>query len=344
MALDLDSIADGPIMPGGEGGASADEPIRPDKPASAPEADDDQIRPEPETPEAAEETSPADADEPIVSPAPAAAAPLELDDEAEIKIGNDTYKIKDLRDGQLMRADYTRKTQEIAAKERAMDEYRVETELNDIQTEDFVRRMDDPNEMINEFAAHKPEVWAAVEEYIIDRAIHLQGLSPEGRQLFLRDEADKRKAWQAKRDQRMQQTFAQHRTKAQARAEAQKNHGSWRADAMKSAGLSATRAEHHELLMDGMTSARNRGKPWTKELFDAEAARVAKTLGVKPPKQPKPAPTPIAAAPAAPPAAKLPPVRSPGNVPVQSAGGTRRGSSAPKDLGSFFDRVRNGQV
>ena len=340
MALDLDSIADGPIMPSGEGGthASADEPIRPDRPEPAASADkignSDEIRPEPAKPGEQEVTD----DEPIVPPAAAASAPVELDDEAEVKIGSDTFKIKDLLDGQLMRSDYTRKTTEIAREREEMTNFRIETEINDIQTDDFVRRMNDPNEMINEFAVHKPEVWQAVEDYVIERALHLQGLSPEGRQLFLRDEADRRKEWQTNRDARMGKAFSDHKTKATARVEAQKNHGNWRGEAMKAAGLSATNNAHHELVMDGMTSARNRGKAWTKELFDAEAARVAKTLGVKAPKPPKPAP--VAAAPASPPAARLPPVRAPGNVPVAKSA---RRPAKNTDMGSFFDRIRSGE-
>lgn len=338
MALDLDSIADGPIMPGGQGGPSEDTPIRPaappKEPAAEPETETSADEIGKETPKAPIEPDPND--DPIVPPT-AENAPIELADEAEIKIGNDTYKVKDLLQGQLAHADYTRKTQELARERDEMSQFRLETELNDIQTDDFVRRMNDPNEMINEFAVHKPEVWEAVEQYVIDRAIHLQGLSPEGRELFMRKEAEQRKAWVAARDARMNQAFTQHKTKAQARAEAQKNHGSWRAEAMKAAGLSLTKAEHADLLMDGMTSARNRGKPWTKEMFDAEAARVAKFLGVKPPKQPKPVVPPPA--PATPPPAKLPPVRSPGNAPVVK---TKR-PAKNTDLGSFFDRIRSGE-
>lgn len=335
--LDLDGIADGPIMPGGQGGATADEPIRPATPPAkeAPEAPEakDEIKPdEPKAP-----IVPDPDDEPIVPPADAT-APLELaDEEALVKIGNDTLTVREIKDGLLMRADHTRKTQEIARERDEMREYRLETELNELQTDDFVQRMNDPNEMINEFAVHKPEVWEAVEQYVIDRAIHLQSLTPEGRELFLHKEAEQRARWKAGREQKMTQTFTQHKTKAQARIEAQKNHGNWRSEAMKSAGLSLTKSEHMDLLMDGMTSARNRGKPWTKELFDQEAARVAKSLGVKAPKPPKPAATP--AAPATPPPAKLPPVRAPGNRPV--APGRRQ--TKDRDMGSFFDRIRSGE-
>ena len=275
MALDLDSIADGPIMPGRQGGATPDEPIRSATPPAAAEPE----ATEPDSEKTPKQAASEPEDEPLVAP-PA----LELDDEAEIKIGNDTYKVKDLRDGQLMRADYTRKTEAIARERQEMSNFRLEKELEGIQTEDFLRRMDDPNELINEFAAHKPEVWEAVEQYIIDRAVHLQGLTAEGRELYLHKEGLSRKAWQEARDKRMEQTFNGHKTKAQQRAEAQKNHGNWRSEAMKAAGLGE---KHHELVMDGMTSARNRGKAWTKELFDAEAARVAKTLGVKAPKPAK---------------------------------------------------------
>jgi hypothetical protein len=330
--LDLDGVADGPIMPNGQGGATADEPIRPaTPPKEAPEVSDEIKPEEPKAP-----IVPDPDDEPIVPPTDAP-APVELADEAEIKIGNDTFKVKDLLQGQLAHADYTRKTQELARERDEMREFRLETELNDLQTEDFVRRMDDPNEMINEFAVHKPEVWEAVEQYVIDRAIHLQGLTPEGRELFLHKEQEARARWKSGREQKMTQTFTQHKTKAQARIEAQKNHGNWRSEAMKAAGLSLTKSEHTDLLMDGMTSARNRGKAWTKELFDAEAARVAKAFGVKAPKPPKPAPG--ATAPAAPPPAKLPPVRSPGNAPVAK---TQR-KAKDRDMGSFFDRIRSGE-
>ncbi len=338
--MDLDAIADGPIMPSGAGGATPDEPIRPATPPPAEETSADEIgNEETEAPETAEVTP----DEPIIATGKAAPAPLELDDdEAEVKLGGETLKVKDIKQQRLAHADYTRKTQEVAREREDHSKYRLDSELRDIQTEDFVTRMDDPNEMINEFATAKPDVWAAVEDYVIQRAVKLADMSEDAKELYLHKEQLARKAWQDARNGRMQKTYEAHKTKAQARAEAQKNHGNWRTEAMKATGLSLTKPEHSELVMEGMASPRNRGKAWTKELFDAEAARVAKILGVKAPKAPKP----IAAAPAAPtpaPAPKpaLPPVKAHGNAkPVTAA----RREPKTREMGSFFDRLRSGEA
>jgi hypothetical protein len=108
---------------------------------------------------------------------------------------------------------------------------------------------------------------------------------------------------------------------------------------MKSAGLDPVNDHHHDLVMDGMASPRNRGKAWTKELFDAESARVAKILGSKPPK-PAAAPKPAPVAPVAPAKPALPPVK----VSSVAAPRTPTGKFAPKPKSyeDFWDGLRNG--
>lgn len=344
--MDLDAIEDGPIMPGFSGTLTPDEPLRTTREPAAAKPEPEGDEPEAEA-AAVPETEPEvpEGDEPIM-PAGGAAAPLELDDEAEIKIDGEVVKLKDLRQGRLAHSDYTRKTQELAREREAIEEERLDSRLADLQTEDFVTRMNDPHELINEFAAHKPEVWAKVVEEIVLREIKLADMTPDARELFLHKEAEARKAWKNAHEKRMQQAFEKTRGAAKARSEAAKNHSSWRTEAMKACGLSPTKDAHHEAVMDAMTSARNRGKPWTKELFDAEAARVAKILGVKAPKQPKAAKPAAPAAPAAPPKPALPPVRASGVSAAPRAGSAPapRKANKPKDTGSFFDRLRSGEL
>lgn len=311
--MDLFDIPDGPIMPAAP--APATPAATPATPAAPPAAETPAAPAAPvvapEAPSSAQGAEVDNGDEPIVPGAPAAAAapaPVELSDDAEVKIGGHTYKVKELMDERLMRADYSRKTTELARERDAMDDFRLEVDLERTQTQDFLHRVStNPTELINEFAEHMPDVWAQVEDHLIERAIHLQSLSPEGRELFLHKERQARAAWRAQRDQRMEGVFRNKRSTVAARKEAAKSHKEWREGSMRSAGLDPTNDAHHDLVMEGMASPRNRGKAWTKEMFDAESARIAKIIGAKAPPPPTAA---AAAAPATPAAPPLPPVRA----------------------------------
>ena len=332
--MDLNDIPDGPIMPEGAAPeAPADEPldaVPTNEPAAPPVVESDPN------------------DEPIVpddTAASAAPTAIELSDDATVKIDGQEYSVKDLKAERLMRADYTRKTTELARERDAMDDFRLEVDLERMQTRDFLERMSNPTELINEFAEHMPEVWDAVIDAIVQREIQLQKATPEGRELILRKEADARRQWRAQRDSRMAKEFDTHRGRATARREAAKNHKGWRDEAMKAAGLDPARDEHHDLVMDGMASPRNRGKAWTKETFDAEAARVAKILGVKAPAPAKAAAPAPAPKPAAPPPA-LPPQRAPA-PPAKAAAAAHvppRGSDGkfkPKSYEGYWESLRS---
>ena len=284
-------------------------------------------------------------DEPLPgSEAPADAA-LELAETAKVKIGKREVVLKDLLEAELRHADYTRKTTELARERDEMADFRLDKELGDIQTDDFVSRMSNPTEIFHEFSTHQPEAFEQLIDMIIDREIKLQSLSKEGRELYLRDEKEARARWQQARDARVQKAFDTHRGRHTARREAAKSHGTWRNEAMKSCGLDPSNDAHHDLVMDGMASPRNKGKAWNKELFDAESARVAKYLGAKAPKPAavaKPAPVAPVAKPA-PVKPALPPVRAQGAAPPAAARGAG-GKFAPKSTSyeDFWENVRNG--
>lgn len=337
MPIEYD-MSDGPIGPADAPNTSADEPLD-DPHAAAPAAP----AAEPEGQEAPTvESDPNDEPLPGSETAAPEDAPVELPETAKVRVGKREVVLKDLLDGELMRADYTRKTQALAQREEEMDNERLEAQLERIQTEDFVQRMSSPVEIMNEFSEHQPEAWAALVDMIIEREIKFQNATPEGRQLMLRDEKDARARWRAARDARVQKAFDTHRNKHTARREASKNHSGWRNEAMKSAGLDPANDAHHDLVMDGMASPRNRGKAWTKEMFDGEAARVAKILGAKAPK-PAAAAKPAPAAPAAPPAPPkpaLPPVRASGVAAPRTPAG--KFAPKPKSYENFWDDLRNG--
>lgn len=328
MPLDLSKIEDKPF----EGVDQDDDgpPIIAEEPTEDPalEAQDDQ----PEEDKESSETP----DEPIIKDAPVD-APVELKGEdSQVKIDGKVYTAKELKDQLLMRGDYTRKTQELATKQREYDEAIVESEEREIEVHDFVSRMRTPSEIINEFSSSMPEVWEKVQQAIVDRFTRIADMTEGELAQFLENERHTLNAWTHSRNTRVQKLIEDKRTARTQRSEMKKLFETSRADVMRSEGLDPENDAHMELVMDGITSVRNRGKRWSKDLLTAEVKRVATHLKAKPPKPAKKE----AAPPPSPPAAekpKVPPVKPPGIR--KPEGGHKKADKKP--LGSFFEDLRS---
>ena len=324
----------------GDEAAPADDSFSFDKPAAKEEPVADEVdteEPSPEEVEGEDELEAAADDALEEEAAEAVDEPLDLaaDPEAKIKLGDEVLTAKEVKDRLLMREDYTRKTQAISAERKVHADAKMDHDLYKLQVEDLLTVFEDPSATILEMSSHKPEVWREIEKRIVNRYIRLADMTDGERAMFFKNEEYELAKHVDKREQERTKKVETAKDRAHKSAELVKSYNNWRTESMRAVGLNVDKAEHLEAVTNAMV-ARHRGKAWSKELFDAECARVAKSYGVKPPK----APPKKEAAPAAPAAKKpaLPPVKGRGNARPATPGAAPK--SKPKTIGNEFHALR----
>ncbi len=262
-------------------------------------------------------------------------APIDLDadPEAQIKVGKDVLSAKDVKAALLRHSDYTQKTQKLAEASKAIEAERQDHSLYKLRVDDMIETFSNPDTLIREFAVEQPEVWAEVERRVIERYARMADMTPAHLADFKQHWESQLKEHARTRRQTVAQKVGKQRELMIKTAELSKSYQTWRGESMRAAGLDPDKEEHFELVTNAMV-ARHRDQQWTKELFDSVSARVAKSLGVKPPK-PKKDPAPPAKA-----SAKLPPVRPPGQRRPAFPAAKGTNGKAKKPIGSAFDEVR----
>lgn len=267
-----------------------------------------------EEPEAAEE-----AEESESSEEPAEAAP-EGEDESEVvedePIGDDVinprkkYRIgdeeilgKDLLNQRLMRADYTRKTQQLAEFRK-----KLETDLNERTDErdeavEWIKGLEDVDTLEAELWRHFPKAMESLIQRVIDQAIEEEdaGDNQKHREAIRRARKAELEDRQRLLDEKRNKTLSERKQIAQKTTELRANFDKWTREAMASAGLDFTNEKHRTVFSDRIMSAYGK-EAWTQDTFAKTAKYVQDLLGVKPP------PKKVA------PAAKLPPVAKSGAV------------------------------
>lgn len=137
-----------------------EQPESTDEEEEAPkESSDDEDDEKPE--ESDEEGEESDEEEEEDTPGPD--DPVELSDDKKVKVGDEVLTGKELREGRLRQADYTRKTQQLA-------EQRKEFEADQQAIKQWFQSLKDPQELRSQIADMFPE---AFDEAVIARAKEL---------------------------------------------------------------------------------------------------------------------------------------------------------------------------
>lgn len=294
--------------------ATLENSIAPDEPdAPEPEA------PEPDTESLAKDAPADDSDQ---APEEPEAGPAELDDEAQIKIGDETLTGKQLKAERLRQADYTRKTQMLAEDKRQFEQERDGLVEENTELKHWVSSLKDPGEMRFELERYFPETFDALREAIIQEAIEEQDMTPREKELSRKARMAEQAEKARRKDEELQARKDERRQADQRTSELRRTFNGWLDETMREAGLDPANEKHQKLVRREIQTA-HQGKTWTKETFQEACAEIGAALGTsKPPADKK---------------AALPPVAPKGNKP--------RASQAPKakavqDTESFFKSLR----
>lgn len=194
---------------------------------------------------------------------------------------------QEILDGRMMRADYTRKTTELAEERKAIAAFQEKAEDYRGDIEDYFQRTySNPVELLHELRASAPDTYKALRKHIVDETLRIGEMTEAEYAMHQRLDEGEHNAWKdARLKARGEMAQTRQQTRAQ-RAEVRKNITTWRDEAMKAEGLKQDNADHQEALSEYL-AARHRNERWTEELIRNAAKAVAKRLGVKPPPPPK---------------------------------------------------------
>lgn len=310
----------------------------PSTPASAPSAESAPAAEGGETPEQALESGGAEGGEidPLTAEvsdeaeeAAEEAAAAALDDETEFDIDGEKVKGKELREGRLRQADYTKKTQAIAEERKQFKETLATVNEEKQELVDWVSSLSDPETLQFELKRNFRETYDNLRDMIIQEVFEEQDMTENEIRM-------KRRAEDAEFNDRVRKADEEYNRKKNERQEYNKKttqlretYNGWTNTAMEAAGLDP-KSPKHQKLVRGFVLAEYSGQDWGEKHFQKAAEEVAKELGKFPAKKKA---DPKAAA------AKLPPTKPQGN---KAPAGTKAAPKQPqkKDHGSFFDNLR----
>ncbi len=256
-----------------------------------------------------------------------------IDDKAKFKVGDKVLTGKQLREGFMMQADYTRKTQALAEerKQMAAKVGELSEDNDDLQT--WVGSLQNVDDMAFELERYFPDTYAALKESIIEETIQEQEMTAA-------EAAAHRRARKAEFDAKIRNKNDEYSKKKSDKAEAQRSQATlkqtfdgWLGECMKETGLKLDSERHQRLLRNEIaTTLKNVNRAWTKDDFIKAAKAVAEELGIKAPPKPKEK--------AKIPAKKLPPVRSQGHKAPAEKKKEEKAKQKPKHTGDFFENLR----
>jgi hypothetical protein len=236
----------------------------------------------------------------------------------------------ELRKGLLRQADYTRKTQALADERKATAERVEKLEDENEELAAFVRDMNDVQGMKFGLRRYFPTQYEALKDEILQEAVDEADLSPRERDLLEHKKASELATAAARKDAEFSKQRQERKENIQKSNELSKQYMAWTAETMQEVGLDPTKSDHATAIRGLLALKRN--EPWTRELFLKTAQRLAKTLGVKPPK----AKAKLIPAPAKP-AKRLPPTARTGKRPSETA---KPKAKQAKISGDFFRNLR----
>lgn len=280
-----------------------------DEPEQAEEA-------EPEQAEEAE--SGQDGQEPVLEEE---AGPAELEDEAQLKIGDEVLTGKELKAERLRQADYTRKTQQLAEDKRAFEQERDGLLEENEELKHWVSSLRDPHEMRFELERYFPETYEALRDLIIQEAIEEQDMSPREKELARRTRQAEAAEKARQKDEQVEMRKAERREQEQRTAELRHTFNGWLQETMTAAGLDPRNPRHQKLVRREIQTE-HKGKTWTKDTFVEACKEIAAGLGVQAKGK-----------------AALPPISAKGNKPKTP---TEPKSKAKTHTEDFFANLRKG--
>ena len=311
----------------------------PSTPASAPSAESAPAAEGGETPEQALESGGAEGGE--IDPLTAEvsdeteaveeeAAAAALDDETEFDIDGEKVKGKELREGRLRQADYTKKTQAIAEERKQFKETLATVNEEKQELVDWVSSLSDPETLQFELKRNFRDTYDNLRDMIIQEVFEEQDMTEAEIRM-------KRRAEDAEFNDRVRKADEEYNRKKNERqeynqktAQLRDTYNGWTNTAMEAAGLDPKSAKQQKLVR-GYVLAEFSGQDWGEKHFQKAAEEVAKEMGKSPKK--KPADPKTAAA------SKLPPTKPQGN---KAPAGAKAAPKQPqkKESGSFFDNLR----
>lgn len=232
--------------------------------------------------EASEEGSEGAEGEEAPEGAPEALPENAIDPAREYIVDGKKLKGEDIKAGMLMRDDYTRKTQALAEDRRTFEAKGEERADFDLEVQDFFTRIKDHKEALHEFEANYPDTYRKMWGHIVDEAMKVGDMSDGELAMYQENKRHALEEWKRGREGARHELVEGRKAQNQRSADITRKVQVWRSEAMKAAGLSLEDTDHTSAVFDRMV-ARHRDKTWTKEMFDAECANVAKAFKVKAP-------------------------------------------------------------
>lgn len=266
--------------------------------------------------------------EPAEGDEPAEAEPETVDDSAAVRVGDKTLTVKELKDGHLMQADYSRKTQALADERAAFEQERDGLHEENEELKSWVASLSDPAEMEFELERYFPDQFETLRQRIIEQAIEEQEMTDRERDAHRRARKAEVAQKAREKDEAFEAKKRERRESVQRTAALRQTFNGWLEETMAASGLDPANPKHQKLVRQEIANE-HRGKTWTKETFEAATKEVASVLGAKP---------------KAPPGkkAELPPVR-PGGVKAP-ADKAKPAKKKTQDSENFFDSLRSGRA
>jgi hypothetical protein len=276
------------------------ETTEPETTESEPEVESEE--PEPEA--GSEEPEPEAEPEAETTEAAAKQPGATLDPKAVYQVGDETLTGEELASGHLRQADYTRKTQALADREKKYVSKIEELEEQVADFSDWAKTIQDHEEMRHELETAMPETFAKLRDLLLDEAVAEAEMTDGERRQARENRKLKDQERLREKLAKAEKTRQDRKAAAQKTTELRRTYNEWTKECMEEAGLDPKKAEHVELLHAKVTTYRGQ---WGKDTFMEAAKLVAKAIGVKKKAAPAPAAKPDKKA-----EAELPPVRSVG--------------------------------
>lgn len=303
------------------------------------------VKDEPEIDEDLEfdEGEPAEVDESVEEPAEETEEELEdeesvedqvyeLPAEAKFQIGDELLTGQELKDGYLRRADYSKKTAQLAEERKSALERAEKAEEDREDLIEFVKSFQDVDVLEAELEALCPESMAKLRARWIEEEIELQDLDEGVAKVHRENRKHRLSAKQKANAEAESRRIADRKKHREMVAETKRNFTAWSQNAAKAVGLNLEEADHVQLLGEKIAFLTARGVTVDEKTFHAAAKEVARVLGIKAAPAPEPGKT-------AKPKPKLPPVKDTG---VRGPKGEKPGPSKRKhvDTSSFFAEIK----
>lgn len=255
----------------------------------------------------------------------------ELDEKAKFKIGDEEVTGEELKKGYLRQADYTKKTQALAEKERARTQELGEVKETAEEYEEWIGSLQDAKKMHFEIQRHFPEQYEELRDMIIEEALAEQDMTPRELDLYRRNKRAEIREQARKLEEEVAEKRAKKSEQTQKTEKLVVLYDTWFKDTLAESGLDPADADHKELVRARLIS-KHREERWTKETFLTAAKFISKTLGKTPEQkkeQEKKAET-----------AKLPPVRGVGAKAPSAKKEEKKRAAKAQNSSDFFAELR----